>query len=357
MNEDQNTSDTNDVFYTYEYKYKHSSNEEDDNNANVVPDGVTSVIVDSSVTKIGRRAFMDCYSLQSIKIPPSVTRIEYGAFSGCTSLSSVILPPSLTHIGARAFSFSGLKFIVIPFSVQEIGTQAFASCFSLMTVAFSSSPSSLYPSHNPLTLTSPPPPSSSLTLIKEEVFTSCESLISITLPNHIKFVQEAQISSMPMLQNNNPQPSLFKRCKLLLQIQAKTQLPVHTWLRKRYNHLPLHQVCSDPYVSLTKIQSILSNHPNSLLQAKDDLNMTALHVLVCNPHATSEMIRTLRTVITTTNSGMNALHLYLDMYNLLDVFMTERKKKEKIITIMIVIISFLSKECYMRKELLWSGNI
>lgn len=44
---------------------------------------LTSIVIPSSVTSIGQRAFMYCTQLTSIVIPSSVTSIESQAFSGC----------------------------------------------------------------------------------------------------------------------------------------------------------------------------------------------------------------------------------------------------------------------------------
>ena len=66
----------------------------------IIPDTIN----DLPVTIIGRHAFSDCTSIQSIAIPDSVTWIGAYAFSGCTGLQSITIPDSVTWIGASAFS-------------------------------------------------------------------------------------------------------------------------------------------------------------------------------------------------------------------------------------------------------------
>ena len=50
---------------------------------------LTSITIPNSVTSIGNYAFLYCYGLTSITIPNSVTSIGEGAFEGCENLSSV----------------------------------------------------------------------------------------------------------------------------------------------------------------------------------------------------------------------------------------------------------------------------
>ena len=61
------------------------------------------VTLPNSVTSIGDRAFMYCFSLTSITLPNSVTSIGESAFFNCDSLTSITIPNSVTFIGYNAF--------------------------------------------------------------------------------------------------------------------------------------------------------------------------------------------------------------------------------------------------------------
>jgi hypothetical protein len=64
---------------------------------------LTTILLPSSVTSIGREAFHGCSGLTSVTIPNSVTSIGEYAFSFCTGLTSVTIPNSVTSIGYDAF--------------------------------------------------------------------------------------------------------------------------------------------------------------------------------------------------------------------------------------------------------------
>ncbi len=67
--------------------------------------GITSVIIPSNVTSIGKSAFEDCSSLKSVSFETDsqLTSIGYWAFIGCSTLTSIIIPSSITSIGETAF--------------------------------------------------------------------------------------------------------------------------------------------------------------------------------------------------------------------------------------------------------------
>lgn len=67
----------------------------------------------------------------------TVTSIGLEAFTTCEQLESVSLPSSLTKIGSDAFSYTGLKSIVIPENVESIGISAFCGCSNLTEIELS----------------------------------------------------------------------------------------------------------------------------------------------------------------------------------------------------------------------------
>jgi len=79
----------------------------------------------TAVEEIGMSAFIECTSLEDVKLPDSLYSIEGQAFALCKSLTEITLPEKLEAIGQNAFMGTGLESIVIPPSVVEIGYSAF----------------------------------------------------------------------------------------------------------------------------------------------------------------------------------------------------------------------------------------
>ena len=74
-------------------------------------------------------------AIESLVIENSVTSIGKYAFYGCENLSTVTIPDSLTSIGVRAFSnCANLTMIRIPDSVTDIGNNAFENCNANLTI-------------------------------------------------------------------------------------------------------------------------------------------------------------------------------------------------------------------------------
>lgn len=103
----------------------------------------TSVTIPSSVTTFGNNAFDGCNKLTSVTLPASLTNNGAGryVFKGCTSLTSVTIPDGVESIGMNYFqNCTSLASITIPASVKNIGASAFDGCSSLTTVTINGSP-------------------------------------------------------------------------------------------------------------------------------------------------------------------------------------------------------------------------
>jgi hypothetical protein len=110
----------------------------------VIPNIVSYLDIDYTVTSIGDNAFLNCYSLESLKLPSSVTSIGRSAFQDCMSMTDIDLSTSLTSIGdyafAHCYSINGIK---LPSSVTSIGRCAFYDCTSMTDIDLSTSLTSI----------------------------------------------------------------------------------------------------------------------------------------------------------------------------------------------------------------------
>ena len=167
------------------------------------------VVIPSSVTSIGDRAFFGCESLVSIVIPASVTSIGEEAFAGCSALTSVAIPASVTSIGTWAFDgCSSLTSISIPDSVTSIGFLAFDGCASLSSMTVDSNNKVYFSENNCIierktnTLVAGCKNSvisSSVTSIGDLAFCGCSPLTSISIPASVTSIGEGTFAGCKSL--------------------------------------------------------------------------------------------------------------------------------------------------------------
>lgn len=137
-------------------------------NLNQLKFGCANTIIPSTVTSIGKQAFIGCSGLKKIEIPDNIKSIGQAAFSSCYGLTSVELPNNLSSIEKNTFDrCSSLTDISIPNSVTFIGRGAFSECQSLETI------------HIP----------SSVVQIEAYAFSSCEELQEISGGNGLRLLE------------------------------------------------------------------------------------------------------------------------------------------------------------------------
>lgn len=96
---------------------------------------LTSVTISDGVAMISSSVFENCTSLASITIPDGVAMIGGNVFKNCTSLANITIPNGVDSIAMYAFSgCSSLENITIPDSVMKINYQAFSGCTSLASI-------------------------------------------------------------------------------------------------------------------------------------------------------------------------------------------------------------------------------
>ena len=89
------------------------------------------VIIPSSVTSIGKWAFIDCKKLKDVTLSNGLLEIDICAFQGCESLETIIIPNSVKSIGKKAFSNCiNIKNITISDNTS-IGAATFLGCKAL----------------------------------------------------------------------------------------------------------------------------------------------------------------------------------------------------------------------------------
>lgn len=124
---------------------------------------VTSVVLPSTITSIGEKAFNTCEQLVSVNIPEGVTILGTNMFNKCKSLTTISLPSTLTTIGNNAFKACAFESIVIPANVNSLGLNCFQDCKSLASVTLPAA----------------------LTELSSNAFSGCSAITTIELPSGI----------------------------------------------------------------------------------------------------------------------------------------------------------------------------
>lgn len=99
---------------------------------------LTTLLVPSNITRIGRSALEGCLKIHQFTISDRVTEIAPAAFASCRALQVIDIPPSVKKIGEEAFmGCSSLAEVVIN-GTPTIGKRAFAGCMGIQIVVCTS---------------------------------------------------------------------------------------------------------------------------------------------------------------------------------------------------------------------------
>ncbi len=141
-----------------------------------------SITIPSTVASVGKRAFEDCGSLQTVMFDgdSQLKSIENHAFQSCSRLESIIIPNSVISIGKYAFNgCEGLEDITLPFVGQNAdGTGALHFGYIFGASSYDDNYSYVPTSLATVVVTGS-------TNIGYEAFRNCRHMASITIPSTV----------------------------------------------------------------------------------------------------------------------------------------------------------------------------
>lgn len=191
-----------------------------------------TVVLPSTMKRIGEGAFKNCCNLESVEVPEGIQAVDEQAFWKCSQLQLLNLSTQLTNIGESAFSdCTSLTTIGHIENVTEMGNGAFSECSSFTgnalgvldisslssvpiyafyncafnEIAFSSSLIDIgeYGFSGCKNLTTVTLPSSTES-IGHGAFSCCESLVEVILPNTLAIIGNRAFSDTPWYENLQP---------------------------------------------------------------------------------------------------------------------------------------------------------
>jgi len=175
------------------------------NGVDEVPEDVTHVRVDPSVTVIPDNAFQSRHELVVVELPEGLTRIGDRAFSDCMSLKRINLPSTLKEIGERAFhSCEKLENITLPAGLRQFGRYTFYKCKSLQTINIPPGIERIEYGcflfcSNLTNVTFP----EGIIEIGDSAFSFCTSLASVTFPSSLKNIGNGAFEYCTALSHNS----------------------------------------------------------------------------------------------------------------------------------------------------------
>lgn len=192
-----------------------------------------NLYIPDSVIKIDNSSFCWCESLIGIHIPDSVIDIGGYVFYDCKSLTDIHIPNSVTSIGSHAFErCQSLKNVHLPNLLKSIGSSFFRECESLVNVHIPNSVSSIgHHAFNCCFSLKNIHISDSVQIIEEHTFSYCRSLSNIVIPDSVTNIKRSAFkgcSSLTCVDIPNSVISLedeaFRDCRSLSKISIPNSI-------------------------------------------------------------------------------------------------------------------------------------
>ena len=102
---------------------------------------LTEIDIPEGVTHLYHSVFAGCKNLRRVSLPGTLEIIGEKDFEGCSALEEIVIPASVEEVESYAFSYSGIKKLVVKRGVKVLGFNAFNGCKSLVEAYI---PSSVY---------------------------------------------------------------------------------------------------------------------------------------------------------------------------------------------------------------------
>ena len=219
---------------------------------NDVPNDVTHLIIDRSVTVIVEGEFSQLTDLMSVYMFDNVKRIERKAFWHCDNLQFVRFSNTLEYIGKEAFECCGFQAIFLPSTLKWIGLRAFG--FSALSVF----------------------------KLPDDIDVECvgDQLIYAT---RLEYLAEENTGTRYLCDEVYPD-----------NVIPDGRRPITEWLIHHMDDVPLHKICYSTTVTSDQVNDYISAHGNDVtLAIEPNYGMTPLHILSQNPNASSDVLLSL----------------------------------------------------------------
>ncbi len=187
--------------------------------------------IPDSVTSIGDGAFQGCEKIKLTSLPSNLNTLGKWAFAHCYGLESMTIPGSLETVEYSSFdNCRGLKTLVIEDGVKTIGRGAFESCNSLSSLTIADSVEEIGGYAFSFVAISSVDLPDNLTTLSEYAFQACSNLSEITIPSGVESIGAYAFSGSGLKSAvisegvKSIETNAFYRCKYMTTITLPSTL-------------------------------------------------------------------------------------------------------------------------------------